>query len=87
MVSYPFCVVNIFDKYYNKWFMSKEKFKKWKKEAKAYKLEVCMLTQNLLNEYANQILCENAQFGTNDICKLVTDSMVLGVFRELSGPA
>ena len=48
-VSYPFRVVNIFDKYYNKWFMSKEKFKTWMKEAKPYKLEVRMLTKNPLH--------------------------------------
>ena len=36
-------VVNIFDKYYNKWFMSKEKSKKWKGEERKYKLEVRML--------------------------------------------
>ena len=83
-VDYPYCVVNIFDKFYNKWFMSNQKFKKWKKEAKAYKLEVRMLTKNPLNEYADQILCGNTHFTENDICRLVGDTMILCVVGKLN---
>ena len=86
-VSHPFRVVNIFDKYYNKWFMSKDNFKKWKKEEKPYKLEVRMLNKNPLNEYADAVLCGHAQFGKKDICKLVGDAMVVSVVGKLKSVA
>ena len=39
-VSCSYHVIDIYEKYYNKWFMHKESQKKWKKESKKYKLKV-----------------------------------------------
>jgi len=41
-VSCSYRVIEIYDKYYNKWFMHNELQKKWKKESKKYKLKVRM---------------------------------------------
>ena len=43
-------VLDIHDKYYNKWFMSKETSKKWKRDAK-FKLKVRMQEVNAIQEY------------------------------------
>ena len=48
-------VLDIHDKYYNKWFMSKETSKKWKRAAK-FKLKVRMQEVNAIQEYEDDSL-------------------------------
>ena len=78
MVWCSFRVVNIYEKYYNKWFMSKQPCKKWKKEPKPYKLKVRLLNKNVLQEYCDADLGKEG-YGNDDIFRIVKDSLVLDV--------
>ena len=78
-VACHFRIVNIYENYYNKWFMSKQPFKKWGREAKPYKLEVCMLKQNVLDKYTDEDLCGGSVYGDDEICKVVEDEAILNV--------
>ena len=82
-VLHCFHVVNIFDKYYNKWFMLKEIQKLWRKESKQYKLELRMLEKNALNEYVDVSLIGNTTFNADDICKIVLDREVVSVVGKM----
>ena len=82
-VTCTFRVVNIYEKYYNKWFMSKQSFKRWKGEAKPYKLEIRMLKKNALSEYTDVELCGQSVYGKGEICKLVEDASILNVVGKL----
>ena len=81
-VSHFVRVINIFDKYYNKWFMSKEAHKVWKKETKRYKLEVRMLDKNPLNQYVDFALVGNDTYAKADICMIVDDKQVVSVVEK-----
>ena len=81
-VQRPFRVVELYEKYYNKWFMSKVPFKKWKNEPKPYKLKVRMLSRNIVMEYKDVELCD-VTYNKDDICKIITDSMIIGVVGKL----
>ena len=50
-----YCVVDVHDKYYNKWFMSKLPGKKWNKDSK-FKLKACIQEINAVQEYADVYL-------------------------------
>ena len=78
-VACHFRVFNIYEKYYNKWFMSKQPFKRWRHEAKPYKLEVRLLKKNALDEYTNEELCGGSVYGNDEICKVVEDEAILNV--------
>ena len=84
-VACNFRVLDVYEKYYNKWFMSKPNlpFKKWKKEEKAYKLKVRMLEKNALDEYCDVELCGNETYKREDICKIIDDGMILNVVGKL----
>ena len=82
-VACHFRVVNIYEKYYNKWFMSKHPFKKWRREAKPYKLEVRMLRKNALDEYTDEELCGGSVYVDDEICKVVEDKAILNVAGKL----
>ena len=86
-VACNYRVMEIYDKYYNKWFMSKQPYKVWKRESKIYKLKVRMLKKNALDEYDDVDLCGNASYGTNDICMIVQDSKVDIVVRKMQACA
>ena len=76
-------VLNIFEKYYNKWFMSKEPFKIWKKETKPYKLEVRMLDKNPLNEYVDVAVVGDATYDTDYVCMIVKDDQIVRVVGKM----
>ena len=76
-------VMEVYEKYYNKWFMSKQPFKKWKKEPKPYKLRVRMLRKNVVNEYADVDLVGDMVYGSRDICRTVDDGMIVDVVGKL----
>ena len=78
-----FRVLNIYEKYYNKWFISKNAFKMWKKEAKPYKLKVRMLKKNVLNEYSDVELCGTIDYRKDDICKFIDDTMNIDVVSNM----
>ena len=78
-------MLEIYDKHYNKWFMSKQGFKIWKMEEKAYKLKVRMLKRNALNEYSDVELCGEVDFGRKDVCRIVEDSKILNVVGKMRG--
>jgi hypothetical protein len=82
-LSCHFRVVNIYEKYYNKWFMSKHPFKKWKCEAKPYKLEVRMVNKDVLDEYTDEELCGDSHYVDDEICKIVEDRYILNVVGKL----
>jgi len=77
-----FCVLEIFEKYYNKWFVSKEPRKKFKKEKKPYKIIARMLEVNAMNEYSGVALYGSG-FNKDDICKNIEDSMIFRVVGKL----
>ena len=79
-VACHYRVLNIYEKYYNKWFMLKQPYKKWKKEPKPYKLKlkVRLLNKNVLQEYCDADLGEEG-YGKDDIFRIAKDSLVLDV--------
>ena len=82
-VGCQFCVMEVYEKYHNNWFMSKTPFKKWKKETKPYKTKVRMLKRNILNEYCDLDLVGDITYDRKDICKIVDDSMIMNVVGKL----
>ena len=82
-VTCHFCVVNIYEKYYNKWFMSKQPFKKWRHEAKPYKIGVHMMKKNVLDECTDQEFCCGSVYRDDKICKAVEDEDILNVIGKL----
>ena len=63
--------------------MSKEPFKKWRHEAKPYKIKVCMLKNNLLDKYTDDELCGGYVYGDDEICKVVEDDAIFNVVQKL----
>ena len=82
-VACPFRVMKVYAKYYNKWFMSKAPFKKWKKEEKPYKVKVRMLKKNAVNEYCDVDLVDDITYDRRDICKIVDGNMIVNVVGKL----
>lgn len=87
-VTLPFRVVDVYDKHYNKWYMSKSKspVKNWKKEPKPFKLKIRMLEKDAINEYCDTGLC-GSEYKKEDICKIIEDSMIVGVVGKLQNIA
>ena len=85
IVTRPYRVVDIYDKHYNKWFMSKPKnpVKKWKKEEKRFKLKVRMLEQDAVSSYADVALCDASTYKKESICRIIDDDMIMGVVGKL----
>ena len=84
-VALPYRVVDIYDKYYNKWFMSKSKspVKNWRKEPKPYKLKLRMLEKDAVLVYCDVGLCDNSTFGKESICKIIEEKMIVSVVGKL----
>ena len=81
-VQCKFRVLKISEKYYNKWFVSKEPMKKFGAEKKAYKVMTRMMEANAMNEYSDVALYGSA-YNKNDICKNIQDDMILSVVGKL----
>ena len=77
--------MDIYDKHYNKWFMSKSNnpVKNGKKEEKPYKLKLRMLNKNAVNEYCDVGLCGSSTYDKKDICPIIQDSFILSVVGKL----
>jgi len=91
-VIYPYFVVDIYDKHFNKWFMSKymnpkSPSKKWKKEPKSFKLKIRMLHKDALGEYRDVGLCGNFTYDKESICRIIDekiDGPKIGVVGKLN---
>ena len=76
-------LLEIFEKYYNKWFVSKESTKKFRNEAKSYKVLARMLEVNeYVHEYSDVEMYDDT-FNKKDIVKNVEDKMILSVVGKL----
>ena len=82
-VQINFRAMGVYEKYYSKWFMSKQPFKKWKLELKSYKLKVRMLDKNVLNKFNDVESVGNVTYRDDDICQIVEGSKILDVVRKL----
>ena len=85
IVTLPYRVVDIYDKYYNKCFMSKSKnpVKNWRKYPKPYKLKPRMLEKDAVLVYCDVGLCDNSTFGKESICKIIEEKMIVSVVGKL----
>ena len=85
VVPLSYRVVDIYDKYYNKWFMSKSKHpvKIWNKEEKQYKLKLRLLHKNAVNEYSDVGLCDTSTYEKASICKIIESKMIVNVVGKL----
>ena len=80
-VEKQYRVVDVHDKYYNKWFMSKVPSKKWKKNSK-FKLKARMKEINAVQDYEDVDL--NDTFYKNvSVSRVVTDEEVMNVIGQL----
>ena len=84
-VALPYRIVDIYDKYYNKWFMSKTRSpaKIWKKETKVYKLKLRLLNKDAINVYSDVELYDNSTYKKASICRIIEDKMIVGVIGKL----
>jgi len=83
-VACHFRVITVYEKYYNKWFMAKLGFKRWKREPKPYKVSIRMLEMNALNEYSDVDLVGGSAFPKKDICQVIEDSLIQNVVGKLN---
>ena len=82
-VSKPFRVVTIYEKYYNKWLITKYPVKKWRGESISYKLDIHMLHMDILDEYYDVELVGHDLYKKSDICRTTVDSMIISVVGKL----
>ena len=68
--------MDVHDKYYNKWFMSKVPSKKWKKDSK-FKLKTRMQDINAFQEYKDVNLHD-----TLSVSRIVIDEEVMKFIRH-----
>ena len=80
-VTKHYLVVDVHDKYYNKWFMSKVTSKKWKKDSK-FKLKARMQEINAVQEYEDVELCDTF-YKKGSVSRIVTDEEVMDVIGQL----
>ena len=79
-VNCPYCVVDIYYKHFNKWFMSNymnpnNTSKKWKKEPKSFKLKIRMLHKDALGKYRDVGLCDNSTYDKEIICRIIDENI------------
>ena len=84
IIMKPFRVLTIYEKFYNKWFIAKEPFKKWRDEENSYKLDVCMLDKDILDEYSDVELISHDLYDRSDMYKTIKDSMIVDVVEKLT---
>ena len=80
-VSKQYRVVDIYDKYYNKWFMTKNPQKIFLKDFK-YKLKVRMQEVSAVQEYSDVDL-DDGRHKRGDISRLLRDHEVKDVVGKL----
>ena len=87
-VTKPYRVVDVYDKHFNKWFMSKARnpVKNWKKEDKKFKLKIRMLEKNAINEYCDTPL-HGSEYSKESICRIIEDCMIVDVVGKLQNIA
>ena len=83
-IKKPYRVLTIYEKFYNKWFIAKDQFKKWRDEENSYKLDVCMLDKDILDEYSDVELISHDLYDRSDMYKTIKDSMIVDVVRKLA---
>ena len=82
VVQRHFRVLEISEKYYNKWFVSPAAAKKWKNEKKPFKISVRMLKLNTVGEYSDEEMYGTG-FHKDEICKNVEDRLIVNVVGKL----
>ena len=80
-VEKKYCVLDVHDKYYNKWFMSEVPSKKWKKDSR-FKLKACMQEIHAFQEYEDFNLQEKF-YKKVYVSLIVTDEEVMNVIGQL----
>jgi len=84
IIMKPYRVLTIYEKFYNKWFIAKEQFKKWRDEENSYKLDVCMLDKDILDEYSDVELISHDLYDRSDMYKTIKDSMIVDMVGKLT---
>ena len=77
----PYLVVDVHDKFYNKWFMSKSPVKKWKEYSK-FKLKACMQEANAIQEYED-VKLHDTLYKKGSVSRIVTDGEIVDVIGRL----
>jgi hypothetical protein len=83
VVQRQFRVLEIYEKYYNKWFVSPEAAKKWKNGKKPFKMMLRMLKKNAVNEYSDEEMYGTG-FNKDEVCKNVEDKHEVGKLHAVS---
>ena len=77
-------VLVIYEKFYNRWVISKQPFKQWQNEPKKYKIDARMVNwDSLVLEYVDVDLVSNTIYQEGNIFKTVEDSMIVDVVGKL----
>ena len=84
---FQYRVLGLYDKSYNKWFMSSVR-RRWDQslsadEKKKYKVSVRMISMNAVGQYQDVPIDESCEFKIKDICRVVDGSMILSVGGNL----
>merc|ERR1712087_415934 len=82
--EYPFRVLGIYEKYYNKWYLGKVPEKLWprneqEKDEKKYKLDIRMLDKDAVNECAD--------FPMKNVYQTIEDSQIVRIVGQLFDPS
>ena len=85
--EYPFRVLGIYDKYYNKWYLGKVPSKLWPrnsqdKDERKYKLDIRMLEKDALDEYAD-IPLYHADFKKKNVYQTIEDCQIVSIVGQL----
>ena len=78
-----FIVVTIYEKYYTKWLLAKDPMKRCRGETNKYKLDVCMLNRDILDEHSDVELVGHALYKKSDIYRTIDNSMIIGEVGKL----
>jgi len=82
MISKDYRVLGLYDKSYNKWFMTGER-KPWRPRMKAedkkkYKMAICMMEDGGYKEF-DDIALTDGRYNLKDICKIVDGNDIVAV--------
>ena len=80
-VAKHYRVVDVHDKYYNKWFISKVPSNKWKKESK-FKLKACMQQINVVQQFED-IDLHDTFYQNGSVSQIVTYEEVMNIIGQL----
>ena len=73
--------MDIHDKHYNKWFMSKVPTKQWQQDSK-FKLKVHMMEMNAIQEYEDVEL-HNETYENKCVSRIVKNAEITGITGKL----